>query len=122
LVKLPSREWGSRYGEFLVLNQRVQDLFERLTELRDRDLFYTWSRRVWDLKEELQLVDEFLREKKMGRSDAQTFRSETHLPGTYRGGLVARLQRLLRVDRQGGFHPEVPEDSQQDHERHGKHS
>ena len=72
--------------------------------LRDRDLFYAWSRRAWDLKEELQLIDGFVRKKQFGDDDGGVF-VETHLPGTYRGGAVARIQSLLDMNEQGRFRP-----------------
>jgi protein O-GlcNAcase/histone acetyltransferase len=101
LVVLPVSEWGPRHQEFVDINGRVQGLFDRLTELRDRELFYAWSRRAWDLKEELQMLEAYLAAKAAGRVDEQGFPAETHLPGTYRGGVVARLQQLLEFDPQG---------------------
>ncbi|MFM1943274.1 MAG: O-GlcNAcase NagJ precursor [Verrucomicrobiota bacterium] len=103
LVRDPVESWGSRYGRFVEYNARVQALFERLTELTDRELFYAWSRRVWDLKEELQLLEGYLVAKREGRlGEGGVFCPETHLPGTYRGGVVARLQSLLLADGVGG--------------------
>jgi len=116
LMQLPVGDWGMRHQEFLKLNCRVQALFDRLTELRDRELFYAWSRRAWDLKEELQLVDAFLAAKLAAEVDDGGFCSETHLPGTYRGGLVARLQQVLHVDRQGRFRASPPAGAETDHE------
>jgi hypothetical protein len=53
------------------------------------------SRRVWELREELDLLERYIEVKsKPGMADAP-FGSDFHLPGTYHGGLVARLQRLL---------------------------
>jgi protein O-GlcNAcase/histone acetyltransferase len=98
LVLQPSGSWDDAEGEFQHFNDRVQRLFDKLTQLRDRELFYAWSRRVWDLKEELQLIEGFVAQKKAGVAAPQL---ETHLPGTYRGGIVARLQGLLRMDEQG---------------------
>jgi protein O-GlcNAcase/histone acetyltransferase len=116
LVNSPVSDWGTRHQEFLEINRRIQDLFDRLTELRDRKLFYAWSRRAWDLKEELQLVDEFLSAKLAGRVIDGGFCSETHLPDTYRGGFVARLQRVLDVDRQGRFRPSPRPTAETEHE------
>ena len=68
----------------------LRQLCVRLAELRRRPLFHALSRRVWDLKEELDLLDKFV-----AASGHPTFTSDFHRPGTYRGGLVAKLQRLL---------------------------
>ncbi len=73
---------------------RLKECCARLAELRDRPLFYALSRRVWELREELDLLLAYVRIKSesAGKAVAQ---SDFHLPGTYRGGYVARLQRLL---------------------------
>ncbi len=78
---------------------RLRDFCARLTELKDRPLFYALSRRAWELREELDLLDRYL------ASSARLVASDFHLPGTYRGGFVPRLQRLLAPQPDGGFAP-----------------
>jgi len=80
---------------------RLRDLCARVTELRDRSLFHALSRRAWDLREEMDLIEQYVRFKCEGKSGV--FRSDSHLPGTYRGGMVARLQRLLIQQPDGAF-------------------
>jgi len=80
---------------------RLRDLCARVTELRDRSLFYALSRRAWDLREEMDLIEQYVRFKCEGKSGV--FRSDSHLPGTYRGGMVARLQCLLIQQPDGAF-------------------
>jgi protein O-GlcNAcase/histone acetyltransferase len=75
----------------------------RITDLRDRSLFYALSRRAWELREELDLLEQYVRFK--CDEKAVEFRPDSHLPGTYRGGLVARLQRLLVQQSDGKFTP-----------------
>lgn len=103
LVHQPPAVWGESYDRFRALNQRVQSLFEQLTELKQRDLFYAWSRRVWELKEELQLFDAWLTAKRAQPDAPAGYPSDGHLPGTYRGGLVAFLQTQLAMDTSGRF-------------------
>ncbi len=78
---------------------RLRDFCVRLTELRARSLFYALSRRVWELREELDLIDRCL------ASPERNVASDFHLPGTYRGGFVPRLQRLLVPQSDGSFAP-----------------
>jgi len=80
---------------------RLRTFCARLTELHDRPLFYALHRRVCELREELDLLERFVRFKWEGKGDA--FRSDSHLPGTYRGGMVTRLQRLLVQQPDGAF-------------------
>ena len=96
-------EWGDSFEEFQTIHRRVQHLFEALTELKNRELFYAWSRRVWELKEELDLLDDLFQRRLHGEDDTSGLASETHLPHTYRGGIVARLQRQLNMDAEGRF-------------------
>ena len=100
LITHPLDEWGDAEAEFARHNQRIQMIFDKLTQLTDRELFYAWSRHVWDLKEELQLISAYIAQRKLGTNEALI---ETHLPGTYRGGFINRLQRLLSMDAQGRF-------------------
>ncbi len=103
LIDRPVDSWGVALDEFLMLHGRVQRLFDALTQLKDRDLFYAWSRRAWELKEELDLIKNFLALKMAGADEGPGIGFETHLPGTYRGGIVARLQRRLSMDENGLF-------------------
>jgi protein O-GlcNAcase/histone acetyltransferase len=100
LISDPVARWDGAEQEFQALDRRIQAIFEKLTQLQDRELFYAWSRRVWDLKEEMQLISGFLAQKQTGAESPQI---HSHLPGTYRGGIVARLRELISMDEQGRF-------------------
>jgi hypothetical protein len=75
----------------------LREFCMRLPELENRPLFYALSRRVWDLREEIDLLEKFL------QNPSSKFRSDFHLPGTFRGGFVARLQTLLKQKEDGTF-------------------
>ena len=87
---------GPAFGDAVT---RLRDFCARLTELKDRPLFYALSRRAWELREELDLLDRYL------ASPELAVASDFHLPGTYRGGFVPRLQRLLVPRADGSFAP-----------------
>ena len=96
-------EWGGEAVSFRQQAARLRDFCARMTELRQRPLFYALSRRVWELREELDLLDRYVEFKsKPGPAD-RAFGSDFHLPGTYRGGMVPRLQRLLVQQPDGTF-------------------
>jgi hypothetical protein len=97
----PVESWGDAYEQFSGMNARIQALFDRLTELRDRDLFDAWSRRVWALKEELLIIDAALAQKKASRDIVEGIELEICLPGTFRGGTLAKLERFLSIDGHG---------------------
>ena len=101
LLTEPIESWGNAYAEFSNVYARIQTLFDRLTELRDRELFDAWSRHAWELKEELQIIDAALVQIKAGRDVVEGIELENYLPGTFRGGILSRLEHFLTMDAQG---------------------
>lgn len=94
LLEREPSEWGKEVAQFRRRAARLRRFCERLAGLRDRRLFAALFRRVWELREELDLLERYAEFRSHpGGADAG-FRSDFHLPGTYRGGLVARLQQL----------------------------
>lgn len=82
---------------------RLKEFCWRVTGLRNRPLFYALSRRVWELREELDLLEKYVRWRLEAGGGGGEFRSDFHLPRTYRGGFVARLQALLQQGVNGTF-------------------
>lgn len=107
LLAAPPAAWGDGAGAFRQRATRLRDFCARLPELRARPLFYALSRRVWELREELDLLLGYAR-LKAEEPDAPC-RSDFHLPGTYRGGMVARLQRQFVQRPDGTFAPQAAE-------------
>ena len=99
ILETAPAEWGDAFETLEKCYKRTRRINEQLTELHDRELFYAWSRRIWELREELELVYDFAKHKK----DGKPFASETHLVGTYRGGIVADVQRRLTMNDDGSF-------------------
>ncbi len=99
------KQWGEDVAAFRRRSSRLRELCVRLTELRHRPLFYALSRRVWELREELDLLERYVTAKGDGSLPDAPCRSDFHLPGTYRGGVVPRLQRLLVQHPDGTFAP-----------------
>jgi protein O-GlcNAcase/histone acetyltransferase len=101
LLTEPIESWGNDYAEFSNVYARIQTLFDRLTQLRDRELFDAWSRHAWELKEELLIIEAAVAQKKAGRDVVEGIELENCLPGTFRGGILARLEHFLTMDAQG---------------------
>ena len=83
---LDARERPANAEAFRALAGRLRAFCGALTELRQRPLFHALSRRAWELREALELLEGFA-----SAQPGETF----HLPATYRGGLTARLEQLL---------------------------
>lgn len=103
LLDTAPSNWGDDYDRLVGYQQRVYSIFETLTELDDRDLFYAWSRRVWELREEIGLLKDFLERKKAGDDEDAGIALDHHLLHTCRGGITARLQRFTTIDESGRF-------------------
>jgi protein O-GlcNAcase/histone acetyltransferase len=103
LLAIPVERWGQATTAWLDQASRLRAVCGRLPELRCRPLFHALSRRVWELREELDLLEGFVRRRY--QCPTAPCRSDFHLPDTYRGGLVARLQRLLEQRSDGTFIP-----------------
>ena len=85
--------------------KRLRDFCVRLPELLDRSLFHALSRRIWDLREELDLLIKYMEFKNDLVNRIDPFRSDFHLPHTFRGGFISQLQSLLMQQRDGTFRP-----------------
>lgn len=105
LLTTNSAQWGQAASTFRQQAARLRELCVRMTELRERPLFYALSRRLWELREELDLLEKYVAFKSEPTNQNAPFTSDFHLPGTYRGGFVARLQRLLVQQPDGTFTP-----------------
>lgn len=103
LLATPPAHWGATERRFRATAGAIQQLFDKLTALTNRDLLHSLYRHLWELKEEVILLNRYLDWVKTNPpADAQCFSAE-HRPGTYRGGLVAELQRRLPMTAEGGF-------------------
>jgi hypothetical protein len=107
LLEADPAGWGAAAEGVRQEAGRLRALCVRLTQLRDRSLFHALSRRIWDLREELDLIDHYIGFRSDPGHARQPCHSDFHLPRTYRGGMVARLQRLLEQGKDGSFEPEV---------------
>jgi protein O-GlcNAcase/histone acetyltransferase len=107
LLSRPPDQWGDRAEEFCRRAARLREFCYRLGEMQNRRLFNALWRRVWELREELDLLEKAVRSNSAGGARFAPFGSDFHLPKTYRGGLVARLQRLLIQRPDGQFEPSV---------------
>jgi protein O-GlcNAcase/histone acetyltransferase len=105
LLAQPPENWGDTAAVFRREAARLRDCCTRLAALDDRPLFYALSCRIWELREELDLLGRYVEFKSSPANANVPFGSDFHLPGNYRGGFVARLQGLLAPQSDGTFAP-----------------
>ena len=82
---------------------RLKDFCARLVDLKDRGLFHAFHRRVWELREELDLIDRWWSHQIDPARAGTPFESDFHRPKTYRGGFVVRLQSFLKPQPDGSM-------------------
>ena len=105
LLSAEPSEFEVKAAELLRQTRRLARLCASLAELRDRRLFYALSRRIWELREEMDLLERYVQFKTDNAHAEAKFNSDFHLPGTYRGGMTARLQRLFIQQPDGSLTP-----------------
>ncbi len=105
LIERPPEDWGRCEKRFFEACSRLQELYEIMVTMQNRDLLHTFYRFIWELKEEAALLRRYATFKKAHPSATAGFVSGDHRPGVYRGGLVAKLQGLLPMNEQGAFSP-----------------
>lgn len=84
----------------------VRQLFEKLTELSDRDLLYALYDYVWEIRTETELLAEYVTWLASKPAPEARFSKPDRIPNTYRGGLAAKIQALLPLDERGRVTPE----------------
>jgi len=97
--------WGEDAVRVRAQVVRLREICARMAELKCRPLFHALSRRVWDLREEMDLLDRYIGFALDPANRGRPFHSDFHLTQTYRGGLVRRLQDLLVQAPDGSIRP-----------------
>jgi protein O-GlcNAcase/histone acetyltransferase len=106
VVTQPVVAWGDSPDRLRKRVRQVIELARKLTEVHHRELFYAFNRQIWELREELEMIEQFMDWKLSGGDPiVEPFRSGNYLPKTYRGGLVKRLQQLISFRADGALVP-----------------
>ncbi len=73
--------------------KRLRTMCDRITELRHRSIFHALSRRIWDLREALDLLERYVAFRTAQRDRGSI--EEFSLPAPRHPGMVARLHQLV---------------------------
>jgi protein O-GlcNAcase/histone acetyltransferase len=95
--------WREGQAQVRAYHDRVAALFDRMTELENRDLFYTFQPHLWEVREELHTLTRYLDWLATGPAANDIFPEANRLPNTYRRGFSADLQALIPRDRDGNL-------------------
>lgn len=92
----PRPEDPARFSEQV---KRLRGMCDRITELRYRPIFHALSRRIWELREGLDLLERYVAFRSTPRDQGPA--AEFKLPAPRHPGIVARLHQLV-VQHAGG--------------------
>lgn len=79
---------------FAEQTKRLRNVCDRITELRHRPMFQALYRRIWDLREQLDLLERYVAFRS-GHTTAERAATRFPLPAARHPGMVARLRQLV---------------------------
>lgn len=111
LLERPAEKWADRWKAFQRQCRLIHNLYIKVSDIDNRELVYSIYPYLWEIKEEVNLLEEYFEWKRSHPEGTGVFRSNHFKPHVYRGGVVAELQRRLPMDQQGRF-PLLPSNEQ----------
>jgi len=115
LLGTPPKRWGAAGRRFEKTCAELIALLDKMSALKNRELLFALYRHAWELREEVRLIGQYVSWLKKNSGAGDGFVSADRRPNIYRGGLVAELQRLLSMDKEGRFyHQPLPRSRKND--------
>ena len=97
VMETPPAAWGRAEEEALDAARRLKALGDQLADLADRPLLHALARRLWPLREECTLLLHHADNQRRAARGEPLLPDNDHLPGTFRGGFLAALQKSVPV-------------------------
>ena len=95
--------WQAGHRAIVALRDRIRALFERMTELENRDLFYAFQPYLWEAREEVTHLVSYLDWLAEGQPEAAEFPDRERIYNFYRRGFTVAVQELLPRDASGRY-------------------
>ena len=96
--------WQAGQAAIAKLRERIRALFDHLTELENRDLFYAFQPYLWEVREEVSHLCAYLDWLTLAPAAAAPFPHRERIHNFYRLGVTVALQELLPRDANGIYH------------------
>lgn len=96
--------WQAGLHAAIAMRDRVRVLFERMTELENRDLFYAFHPYLWEAREEITHLCTYLGWLAGKPLPEEVFPDRERIYNFYRRGFTVAVQELLPRDRGGQYH------------------
>lgn len=98
-----SAEWQAGHRAIVALRDRIRQLFERMTELENRDLFYAFHPYLWEAREEVTHLVTYLDWLAEEPPPGASFPHRERIYNFYRRGFGVAVQELLPRDAAGTY-------------------
>lgn len=105
LVRTPPNGWGEALARCEQTCREIAGLYDKITELANRDLCHALYAHLWEMKETSQLCRAWLNWRREHPAATGRFASGEFRHRIWRGGPAATLDRLLTMDDEGRFVP-----------------
>jgi protein O-GlcNAcase/histone acetyltransferase len=96
-------DWQAGHREIIGLRDRIRHLFERMTELENRDLFYAFHPYLWEAREEVTHLVAYLDWLSEAPPKGTEFPDKERIYNFYRRGFSVAVQELLPRDASGKY-------------------
>ncbi|RYG98194.1 MAG: hypothetical protein EON57_12840, partial [Alphaproteobacteria bacterium] len=96
-------DWQAGHRAIVGLRDRIRGLFERMTELENRDLFYAFHPYLWEAREEVTHLVAYLDWLAEGPPEDGEFPDKQRIYNFYRRGFSVAVQELLPRDASGRY-------------------
>ncbi len=97
----PPNGWGELAARTEETTRQIVAIYDKVTELADRQLMYALYNHCWEIKENAGLVADWMRWRQQNPESRAMFSSPGFRPKIYRGGFTAALERLMPADASG---------------------
>ena len=98
-----SADWQAGHKAIVGLRDRIRDLFHRMTELENRDLFYAFHPYLWEAREEVTHLCAYLDWLAEAPPEDAEFPDRDRIYNFYRRGFSVAVQELLPRDASGRY-------------------
>lgn len=98
-----SAAWRDGHAAITGLRDRIRHLFDGMTELENRDLFYAFHPYLWEAREEVTHLVTYLDWLAEGQPEGAEFPDRERIYNFYRRGFTVAVQELLPRDASGRY-------------------
>ncbi len=98
-----SATWREGHAAITGLRDRIRHLFDRMTELENRDLFYAFHPYLWEAREEVTHLVTYLDWLAEEHPEGTEFPDRERIYNFYRRGFTVAVQELLPRDASGRY-------------------